>query len=109
MRITLILETISLSVDFGGVNISSALLFDEHIISLQTAQFGEFNIFDVFFILEAANVLQELQVCISVLSKIDLKTQNYETVAMLMSQTNSVGVEFFSPVNTFYCSNRVAT
>ena len=32
------------------------------------------------------------------LSKLDMKTQNYKTAAMLMSQTNSVGDELFSPV-----------
>ena len=43
------------------------------------------------------------------LSKFDMKTQNYERAAMLMSQLNTVGNEFFSPVNTFCCSNREAT
>ena len=76
--------------------------------NLQTVQFGAYNISDVFFVSEAANVLQELQVWISVLCKLDLKAQNYKTAAMVMSQTNSVGVELFSPVNTSYCFYRVA-
>ena len=55
--------------DFGGINnISSAFLGDKlTCISLQTVQFGGYNISYVFFLLEAANVLQELQVWISVL------------------------------------------
>jgi len=34
--------------------------------------------------------------------------QNNETAAMLVYQTNPVGVEFFSYVNTFFCSNKFA-
>ena len=35
-------------------------------------------------------------------------TQNDEMVAMLVSQTNPVGVEPFSYVTTFFCSNKFA-
>ena len=34
--------------------------------------------------------------------------QNNETVAMLVLQTNPVGIEFFSYVKTFFCSNKLA-
>jgi len=34
--------------------------------------------------------------------------QNNETAAMLVYQTNSVGVQLFSYVNTFFCSNKFA-
>ena len=37
-----------------------------------------------------------------------LVSQNSETAAMLVSQTNPVGVELFSCVNSFYHSNRFA-
>ena len=35
-------------------------------------------------------------------------TQNNEMVAMLVSQTNPVGIEPFSYVTTFFCSNKFA-
>ena len=35
-------------------------------------------------------------------------TQNNEMVAMLVSHTNPVGVEPFSYVTTFFCSNKFA-
>jgi len=35
-------------------------------------------------------------------------SQNNETAAMLVFQTNPVGVELFSYVNTFFCSNKFA-
>ena len=35
-------------------------------------------------------------------------THNNEMVAMLVSQTNPVGVEPFSYVTTFFCSNKFA-
>ena len=35
-------------------------------------------------------------------------SQNNELVAMLVYQTNPVGVEHFSYVNTFFCSNTFA-
>ena len=35
-----------------------------------------------------------------------LVSQNNETVAMLVSQTNPVGVELFSDANAFFCSNK---
>ena len=34
--------------------------------------------------------------------------QNNETAAMLVSQTSPVGVELFSYVNAFFCSNKFA-
>jgi hypothetical protein len=34
--------------------------------------------------------------------------QNYETAAMLMYQTNPMGVEVFSYVNSIFCSNTFA-
>ena len=34
-----------------------------------------------------------------------LVSQNNETAAMLVPQTNPVGVELFSYVNTFFCRN----
>ena len=34
--------------------------------------------------------------------------QNNETAAMLVSQTSPVGVELFSYVNAFFCSNEFA-
>ena len=34
--------------------------------------------------------------------------QNNKTAAMLVSQTNPVGVELFSYVNAFFCSNKFA-
>ena len=34
--------------------------------------------------------------------------QNNETVAMLVLQTNPVGIELFSYVKTFFCSNKLA-
>ena len=37
-----------------------------------------------------------------------LVSQNYETVVMLVSQTNPVGVELFSYANAFFCSNKFA-
>ena len=37
-----------------------------------------------------------------------LVSQNKETAAMLMSQTNPLGVEVFSYANTFFCSNKFA-
>ena len=37
-----------------------------------------------------------------------LVSQKNKTVAMLVSQTNPVGVEFFSYVNVFFCSNKFA-
>ena len=35
-------------------------------------------------------------------------SQNNETAAMFVSQTSLVGVELFSYVNTFLCSNKFA-
>ena len=35
-------------------------------------------------------------------------SQNNETAAMLVSQTSPVGVELFSYVNAFFCSNKFA-
>ena len=35
-------------------------------------------------------------------------SQNNETAAMLVSQTSTVGVELFSYVNAFFCSNKFA-
>ena len=35
-------------------------------------------------------------------------SQNNETAAMLLSQTNPVGVELFSYANAFFCSNKFA-
>ena len=35
-----------------------------------------------------------------------LVSQNNETAAMLVSQTSPVGVELFSYVNAFFCSNK---
>ena len=37
-----------------------------------------------------------------------LVSQNNEMVAMFMSQTSLVGVELFSYVNVFFCSNKFA-
>ena len=37
-----------------------------------------------------------------------LVSQNNDTVAMLVSQTNPVGVELFSYANAFFCSNKLA-
>ena len=37
-----------------------------------------------------------------------LLSQNIETAAMLVSQTNPVGVELFSYVNAFFCSSKFA-
>ena len=37
-----------------------------------------------------------------------LVSQNNETAAMLVSQTSPLGVELFSYVNTFFCSNKFA-
>ena len=37
-----------------------------------------------------------------------LVSQNNETAAMLVSQTSPVGVELFSYVNAFFCSNKFA-
>ena len=34
--------------------------------------------------------------------------QNNETGAMLVLQTNPVGIELFSYVKTFFCSNKLA-
>jgi len=34
--------------------------------------------------------------------------QNNETAAMLVYQDNPVGVELFSHVNVFFCSNKLA-
>jgi len=34
--------------------------------------------------------------------------QSNETVAMLVYQTNPLGVQLFSYVNTFFCSNKIA-
>jgi len=41
-------------------------------------------------------------------SRQPLVFQNNETVAMLVYQTNPVGVQLFSYVNTFFCSNKFA-
>ena len=35
-----------------------------------------------------------------------LVSQNNETAAMFVSQTSPVGVELFSYVNAFFCSNK---
>ena len=35
-------------------------------------------------------------------------SQSNETAAMLVFQTNPVGVELFSYVNAFFCSNKFA-
>ena len=35
-------------------------------------------------------------------------SQNDETAAMFVSQTSPVGVELFSYVNAFFCSNKFA-
>jgi len=35
--------------------------------------------------------------------------QNKGTAAMLVFQTSPVGVEFFSYVKTFFCSNKLAS
>ena len=37
-----------------------------------------------------------------------LVSQNNETAAMFVSQTSPVGVELFSYVNAFFCSNKFA-
>ena len=37
-----------------------------------------------------------------------LVSQNNETAAMILSQTNPVGVELFSYANAFFCSNKSA-
>ena len=37
-----------------------------------------------------------------------LVSQNNEMAAMLVSQTSPVGVELFSYVNAFFCSNKFA-
>ena len=37
-----------------------------------------------------------------------LVSQNSETAAMLVSQTNPLGVELFSYANAFFCSNKFA-
>ena len=37
-----------------------------------------------------------------------LVSQNNETAAMFVSQTNPMGVELFSYVNAFFCSNKFA-
>ena len=37
-----------------------------------------------------------------------LVSQNNEKAAMLVSQTSAVGVELFSYVNAFFCSNKFA-
>ena len=37
-----------------------------------------------------------------------LMSQNNEMAAMLVSQTSPVGVELFSYVNAFFCSNKFA-
>ena len=37
-----------------------------------------------------------------------MESQNNKIVAMLASQTNPAGVELFSYVNTFFCSNKFA-
>ena len=37
-----------------------------------------------------------------------LVSQDNEVVAMLVSQTNLVGVELFSYANTFFCFNKFA-
>ena len=37
-----------------------------------------------------------------------LVSQNNETAAMMVSQTNPVGVELFSYVNAFFYSNKFA-
>ena len=37
-----------------------------------------------------------------------LVSQNKETAAMLVSQTNPVGVELISYANAFFCSNTFA-
>ena len=37
-----------------------------------------------------------------------LVSQNNEAAAMLVSQTNPVGVELFSYANAFFCSNKIA-
>ena len=34
--------------------------------------------------------------------------QNSETAAMFVSQNSPVGVELFSYVNAFFCSNKIA-
>ena len=34
--------------------------------------------------------------------------RNKETAAMFVFQTNSVGVELFSYINTLFCSNKLA-
>ena len=36
------------------------------------------------------------------------RSQNNEPAAMLLYETNPVGVELFSHVNTFFCSNEFA-
>ena len=37
-----------------------------------------------------------------------LVSQNYKTAAILVSQTNPVGVELFSYANAFFCFNKFA-
>ena len=37
-----------------------------------------------------------------------LESQNNETAALLVLQTSPVGVELFSYVNAFFCSNKFA-
>ena len=37
-----------------------------------------------------------------------LVSQNNESAAMLVSQTTPVGIELFSYVNAFFCSNKFA-
>ena len=46
--------------------------------------------------------------CIKCFNMTILVSQNNETAAMLVSQTNHVGVELFCYTNAFFCSNKFA-
>ena len=48
------------------------------------------------------------RVCSRNITAAILVFQNNETVAMLVSQTNPLGVELFSYANAFFCSNTFA-
>ena len=45
---------------------------------------------------------------LNVTTAILVSQNNNETAAMLLSQTNPVGVELFSYANSFFCSNKFA-
>ena len=51
---------------------------------------------------------REYIVCFHMTSRRPFVSQNNETAAMFVSQTSPVGVELFSHVNAFFCSNKFA-